>query len=133
MEPGLPRDSGCLSDEVLVRLSEGRLSTDELARALHHAARCNACNDDIAAVVHAPWEPPPVIDEFQIEHELGHGGMGIVYLARDTALQREVAIKFIAEADPGPRVREYFENEARLLARLQHPNIVTVFRVGQVD
>lgn len=133
MDPGLPGDAGCLSDDLLVRLSEGRLSADELSRALRHAVGCDACHDDIASVVHTPWQPPPVIDEFQIERELGHGGMGIVYLAHDTALQREVAIKFIAEARPEPRIKDYFENEARLLARLQHPNIVTVYRVGQVE
>ena len=133
MDSGLGGAPGCLSNELLVRLSEGRLSPEELSLALRHAAGCNTCHDDIAAVVHAPWEPPAEIDEFRIECELGYGGMGVVYLAHDTALQRKVAIKFIAQARPEPRIRSSFENEARLLARLQHPNIVTVFRVGQVE
>src|SRR5262245_15144386 len=133
MDSGPPGDQVCLTNELLVRLSEGRLTQDELSTALRHAASCDACHDDIAAVATAPWEPPPVIGEFHIEHELGHGGMGVVYLAHDTQLDRQVAIKFIAEDQPEPRVRDYFENEARLLARLQHPNIVTVHRVGQED
>src|SRR6185436_10614835 len=123
----------CLSDELLVRLSEGRLSPEELSTALRHASECDACHDDIAALTPLPWEPPRVIDEFRIERELGHGGMGVVYLAHDTGLDRQVAIKFIAEDQPEPLIRHYFENEARLLARLQHPNVVAVFRVGQVE
>ncbi|HYV44750.1 MAG TPA: serine/threonine-protein kinase, partial [Myxococcaceae bacterium] len=133
MDSGAPGDQGCLSDELLVRLSEGRLADEELRRALLHATGCGACHDDIASVMNEWWEPPPVIDELEIASEIGRGGMGIVYLARDTALQRQVAIKFIAEPHPDPRLRRSFEDEARLLASLQHPNIVTVFRAGQVE
>jgi len=133
MGPVSSGDQDCLSDDVLVKLSENRLHGEELERAVRHAEGCIACHDDIASVVHEPWEPPAVIDELRIERELGRGGMGVVYLAHDTALDRKVAIKFIAEAQPRPRSKHDFENEARLLARLQHPNIVTVFRVGQVE
>ena len=133
MDAGATGDPGCLSDELLVRLSEGRLAPDELARALRHAAGCDACHDDLAAVTPAPWEPPEVIGEFRLLRELGHGGMGVVHLAHDAQLDRQVALKFIAGDQPEPRVLESFEDEARLLARLQHPNVVTVFRVGQVD
>ncbi|HVE86413.1 MAG TPA: hypothetical protein VND93_26335, partial [Myxococcales bacterium] len=77
MDSGPPGDS-CLSDELLVRLSEGRLSPEELSQALLHASECDACHDDIAALAPLPWEPPPVIAEFRIERELGRGGMGVV-------------------------------------------------------
>jgi serine/threonine protein kinase len=61
--------------------------------------------------------------------------MGQVYLARDTLLDRLVAVKFIAtpegrEPDPGSRAR--FFQEARAIARLQHPNVVAIHRVGEV-
>jgi len=77
-----------------------------------------------------PWTPPTEFDEFLLERKLGRGGMGVVYLAQDTSLGRPVAVKFIASEQPGPLVRAYFETEARAIARLQHPNVVTVFRVG---
>ncbi|QRK11264.1 protein kinase [Archangium violaceum] len=78
------------------------------------------------------WTPPTEFNEFRLERLLGRGGMGIVYLAHDTSLGRPVAVKFIAPGQPEPQVRAYFETEARAIARLQHPNVVTVFRVGSV-
>jgi serine/threonine-protein kinase len=65
--------------------------------------------------------------EFDIAGELGHGGMAAVYLAHDIALDKKVAIKVMAPtlmADP--TMVERFMQEARLVARLEHPNIVTV-------
>ena len=67
---------------------------------------------------------------YEILASLGMGGMGEVYRARDTKLQRDVAIKILPEAfasDPGRRER--FEREARTVAALNHPNIVTIFSV----
>ncbi|WP_224367228.1 bifunctional serine/threonine-protein kinase/formylglycine-generating enzyme family protein [Hyalangium versicolor] len=79
-----------------------------------------------------PWTPPMEFDEFRLEKLLGQGGMGIVYLAQDVSLGRSVAVKFLASSEPDPTVLEYFDTEARTIARLQHPNVVTVFRVGSV-
>ncbi|MCK6590588.1 MAG: alpha/beta fold hydrolase, partial [Polyangiaceae bacterium] len=63
---------------------------------------------------------------------LGRGGMGRVYLGRDLLLRRAVALKFIAADNPDWAARERFLLEARAIARLQHPNVVSIFRVGDV-
>jgi len=63
MDFRLPGVTGCLSDELLVQLSEGRLSDAELGDALRHAAGCGACHDDIASVVHVPGEEGPGREE----------------------------------------------------------------------
>ncbi len=73
---------------------------------------------------------------FEILDRLGSGGMGEVYRARDTRLDRFVAIKVLSPAiDTGPRGRERFEREARAISKLSHPHICTLHDVGaaQVD
>jgi hypothetical protein len=69
---------------------------------------------------------------YTLERELGRGGMGIVFLARDAGLDRPVAIKLLPPYLAAQSViRERFLQEARLVARLSHPNIVTVFAVEE--
>lgn len=70
--------------------------------------------------------------EFEVEGELARGGMGVVYNARDVALGRPVALKVLA-FDKAMTVRsaERFKREARMVADLEHPNIVPVYRVGE--
>jgi serine/threonine-protein kinase len=64
--------------------------------------------------------------------ELGHGGMGVVYRARQVKLNRVVALKMIGTgAQVGPEQRARFRREAEAVARLQHPNIVQIFEVGE--
>jgi eukaryotic-like serine/threonine-protein kinase len=70
------------------------------------------------------------LDEFQLVRPLGKGGMGEVYLGHDTVLDRAVAIKLIGASNPDAGSRERFLIEARAIARLSHPNVVTIFRVG---
>jgi serine/threonine-protein kinase len=71
--------------------------------------------------------------EYEVLRPLGEGGMGAVYLARERALQRLVAIK-VLDPDLGasPVFRARFEREARTAAQLTHPNIVAIYRVGAV-
>ncbi len=79
----------------------------------------------------AVGQTPRRIGDFEIQHELGRGGMGIVYAANQISLQRQVALKvlpFAAVLDPRQVTR--FRNEARSAASLHHPNIVPVYGVG---
>lgn len=76
------------------------------------------------------FSPPSEVAEYRIVRLLGRGAMGQVYLAQDTLLDRPVAIKFIA-SEPSPALRERFLVEARAIARLHHPNVVSIYRVGE--
>ncbi|CAN5374266.1 hypothetical protein BH09MYX1_BH09MYX1_03630 [soil metagenome] len=79
------------------------------------------------------WSPPAEFDEFVIERPLGRGGMGLVFLGRDVALDRRVALKFIAQENPSASARERFVSEARAIAKLSHRNVVGIFRIGEAD
>jgi serine/threonine-protein kinase len=69
--------------------------------------------------------------EYSLERELGRGGMGVVYLARDVQLDRDVAIKVLAPLSANDESRERFLREARTAAGLSHPHIVPIHRVGE--
>jgi serine/threonine protein kinase len=71
---------------------------------------------------------------YEVEDRLGHGGMATVYSAHDLKLDRKVAIKLLADNFAGDdEVRKRFSREARLAAKLDHPNVVQVFDVGEED
>ena len=76
------------------------------------------------------WSPPSEFDEYRVVRLLGRGAMGQVYLAHDSLLDRPVALKFVHAA--GPEARTRFFEEARAIARLQHPNVVAIHRVAEV-
>jgi serine/threonine protein kinase len=79
-------------------------------------------------------EPLPNIPGYRIEKKLGCGGMADVYLGVQEVLGRKVAIKVLAaEMIQNQQVMERFLNEARTASRLEHPNIVTIHDVGQVE
>jgi serine/threonine protein kinase len=74
----------------------------------------------------------PAVPGFEILGELGRGGMGIVYRARQLALQRTVALKMVlTRGQTGPKDVARFRAEAEVIARLQHPNIVQIYDVGE--
>jgi len=76
----------------------------------------------------------PQIPGYHIERLLGRGGMGIVYLARDMRLGRQVAIKMLTSAaNASPRLRDRFVAECRAVAMLQHPNIAQLYAADELD
>lgn len=87
-------------------------------------------------VVDDPKVERPVLGRYEIERELGRGAMGTVYLGRDPRISRTVAIKTMAlteefESTQLDEVRRRFFQEAETAGRLNHPNIVTVYDVGE--
>ena len=148
---------GCLSENTIQELVGGVLPDDARAQAYRHIETCAACrllvielarDADLEGISHpderpplhgrsgansaVSWEAPSEVEEFRIIRPLGAGSMGIVFLARDTLLDRAVAIKFVSALEVSAGKRERFLTEARAVARLSHPNVVTVYRVGEV-
>ncbi len=75
-----------------------------------------------------------VAGSYSLERELGRGGMGVVYLARDVELDRLVAIKLLPPERAGDdATRARFVREARMAAKLSHPNIIPIFAVDEAD
>lgn len=104
----------------------------------------DALDDFVRSVAHVDERPPPTsvrmrlegttVGRFKVISEIGRGGMGIVFLAEDDQLRRKVALKLLRSsfaADEERRRR--FLREARAAAALSHPNLVTVYDVGEHD
>ncbi len=94
----------------------------------------NASRPDTGVTSRRSRPAAPIVPGYEIEGELGRGGMGVVYKARQTRLNRVCALKMIlagAHADPEAFLR--FVGEAESVARLNHPHIVQIHHTGEVD
>lgn len=133
-------------NEIFLRDQCGdRPALDEYLKRFPHLAESLRLQFDIhqalcpspAAPRPAPGPEPrafPAIPGYEILSELGRGSMGVVYKARQLALDRVVAVKVIRCARrPAAEVLARFRAEAAAVAQLQHPNIVQVYEVGELD
>lgn len=89
-------------------------------------------NDDDSTKSHPVWTKGATIAHYRIVEKIGSGGMGEVYLADDTKLNRSVALKLLPYRYlSDDNVRERFKREAQAAAALDHPSIVTIYDVGE--
>jgi len=125
---------------LLTRECEGDPQLREEVEALLAAAERTGLTAKLASAVARPSAqqiaPPParVISQYEILEELGAGGMGVVYKARDQRLQRLVALKVLPSslsADQELKLR--FLQEAKAIASLDHPNVCTIFEIAEPE
>jgi len=127
----MPSDS---TDSVAVRSSDSLRSKILSLRPLHQHVEAERLERSLAAQMFGASDDPTRIGRFVILGRLGAGGMGVVYSAYDPRLDRRVALKLLRDSSRVGHVeRERLLREAHALARISHPNVVTVHEVGEID
>jgi formylglycine-generating enzyme required for sulfatase activity len=86
-----------------------------------------------ARPAHTSWAPPAQFADFRLISALGWGRSGRVYLALDHVLDRQVVVRFASDRVLAPEARQRFLAQARVAARLSHPNLVTIQRIGELE
>ena len=124
--------------KALKRLETEGLLTDPMRFELQHLEDARHISEArTRPVAGAPRDdviPPGLPERYTVTRRLGEGGTAIVYLARDSLLERDVVLKFLSNPSlPDDIAEEYFLREARIVAGLSHPAIVQVYDVGNVS
>src|SRR5262245_61972955 len=126
-------DAACADDGELRREVESLLVAHDKACG-YFAAPAMAVAADLIAQQKNPSLIGHSLNHYRVLSLLGAGGMGEVYLAEDTRLGRKVALKLLPDEFTQDQGRVHrFEREARAASTLNHPNIITIFEVGQVN
>ncbi len=121
----------CPTEDRLQALVEGHLSPAELAVLTPHLDECEDCRAVIGAALPVRDDAPDVLGRYLLRRTLGAGGMGVVYEAFDPELDRAVALKVLRPELGSQALQERLVHEARSLARLSHPNVVSVYDIGR--
>lgn len=142
----------CPSEDQLARFLEGGLDGELFARTERHLSRCPMCMALVAEAGHdvvghatrsatAPdndllADPPALgpgveVGRYVIVEPIGVGGMGRVYAAQDPALDRKVALKVLHPHAAGPELEARLLREAKAMASLVHPGVITIYDVGR--
>ena len=129
-----------ISDEGLLALVDGTLSNEDRQRALTHAITCESCHELLVAAAPAVGTGPgddtehvslvrgAEIGRYTLLENIGRGATAEVHTAYDPQLDRKIALKLLHTGVRGSLLRE-----AQALARLAHPNVVSVFEIGEHD
>jgi predicted Ser/Thr protein kinase len=126
-------DPSCPDEEVILGFVARTLSPSAREEVAAHVEACDDCRALLAAMGVAPGEASTE-GRYELLSTLGAGGMGIVQAAFDRELDRKVALKFIVADDrDDERARARLLREAKALAQLAHPNVITVHDVGVLD
>ncbi len=140
--------STCPSDETLARLGHDSPDGAEWSAVEAHVQCCEKCVGSLekllshdtatapepASALLPAEENLPLIPDFEIDGELGRGGMGVVYRAWEPRLARTVALKVVPSGPmTGSRERKRWLAEARCVTRVCHPNIVQIHEAGEAD
>jgi tetratricopeptide (TPR) repeat protein/predicted Ser/Thr protein kinase len=123
----------CPDDQALRAVLDGS-ATPAVAQ---HVDSCESCREVVAVLSHGGARPDrtaaPIGERYEVKHELGRGGMGTVYLAHDRTLGRDVALKLHRVDRATGSAEGRLQREALAMAKLAHPNVVSVFEIGDLD